>query len=88
MFFGVPNLGLKYDQLQAMIGSQPNKRLIDDLMLDTDSEPSTYLAELTNKFMHTCQIQSPPFKIISYYERMKSATVEVILRLSILKIFV
>jgi hypothetical protein len=59
-----------------MVGEQPNQGLITDLVVDRDSEPSRYLAELKEKFIEACA-QFDEFEIISYYERMRSSTVEV-----------
>ena len=77
VFFGVPNLGLRQRQLQAMIVDQPNTHLVRDLVVDDDSEPSSYLKELSRKFIDCCKAQSPMYEILSYYERRASATVEV-----------
>jgi hypothetical protein len=74
MFFGVPNMGLRHKQLITMVDKQ---RLITDLVVDRDSEPSRYLAELTQKFIEVCGAQSGGFEIVSYYERKPSSTVEV-----------
>ena len=80
IFFGVPNLGLRNEQLLAIVGDQTNERLIRDLVVDGDSEPSAYLDEITQKFVETCKVmeaQRSKFEIISYYERKTSSTVEV-----------
>ncbi len=75
VFLGVPNLGLRNEQLRAMVNGQPNQRLIDDLVVDKESEPSPYLSELTKKFMQICKTQE--FQIRSYYERKMSHTLQV-----------
>ena len=49
MFFGVPNLGLRYKQLLAIVRGKANESLISSL-LDEEGEPSSYLAELNDKF--------------------------------------
>lgn len=80
IFFGVPNLGLRNEQLLAIVGGQANERLIRDLMMDEDLKPSAYLDEITQKFVETCramEAQRSKFEIISYYERKTSSTVEV-----------
>lgn len=75
MFFGVPNLGLRNDQLCKLVDGQPNEQLIKNLVTDKDSKHSPYLNELCQKFLRTCRAQD--FKIVSYYERKTSPTVQV-----------
>ena len=77
LFFGVPNLGLRNSQLQTMVIGQPNAHLVRDLVVDKDSEPSSYLKELSRKFMKCCKTQEPRYEIVSYYERRESPIVEV-----------
>ncbi|RDW85549.1 hypothetical protein BP5796_03874 [Coleophoma crateriformis] len=50
IFFGVPNLGLRHEQLRTMVGKKPNKKLVDDLITTNETEASTYLSELKQKF--------------------------------------
>lgn len=75
MFFGVPNLGLRNEQLCKLVDGQPNEQLIKNLVTDKDSEHSSYLNELCQKFLQTCRAQD--FEIVSYYERKTSPTVQV-----------
>lgn len=42
LFFGVPNLGLRHKQLRTIVQGNPNKALIESLIVDNDSEPSEY----------------------------------------------
>ena len=77
VFFGVPNLGLRHDQLVDLVSGQPNKRLIEDLVVDSEGEPSPYLNELKRKFVRCCESQRPTFVVISYFERELSPTVKV-----------
>ncbi|KAI3333095.1 hypothetical protein F4824DRAFT_491112 [Ustulina deusta] len=48
-FFGVPNLGLRYDQLLAIVRDRPNEALIKSLVVDRDSAPS-YLKRISDQF--------------------------------------
>ena len=75
MFFGVPNHGLRHEQLLTLVGSEPTEQLIRDLVVDKDSEPTSLLRELGNKFYACCETQD--FSIISFYERKMSHTVQV-----------
>ena len=75
LFFGVPNLGLRNDQLGSMVKGQPNERLINDLVVDKDSEPSPFLSSLSRRFADCCKSQG--FKVISFYERRESPTLTV-----------
>ena len=51
MFFGVPNLGLRQDQLKTIVSGQSNELLINNLVVDSEGEPSPYLKELMQKFV-------------------------------------
>jgi hypothetical protein len=75
LFFGVPNLGLRNDQLRSMVKGQPNERLINDLVVDKDSEPSPFLSGLSRRFADCCKNQG--YKVISFYERRESPTLMV-----------
>jgi hypothetical protein len=75
LFFGVPNLGLRNDQLRSMVKGQPNERLINDLVVDKDSEPSPFLSSLSRRFADCSEDQG--FKVISFYERKESPTLTV-----------
>ena len=75
VFFGVPNGGLRNEQLRAMVHSQPSAKLIDDLVVDSDSEAPPLLKALATKFQKCCMEQD--FSIVSFYEREASHTVAV-----------
>jgi hypothetical protein len=75
MFFGVPNLGLRNEQLKILVNGQDNKKLIDDLVVDVDSRMSPYLKSLNSHFLKSFQHQY--LRIVCYYETRKSKTVKV-----------
>ena len=75
IFFGVPNLGLRHDQLRAMAKSSASENLIRDLVVDNDSEQSSLLKELGINFYSLCKRQQ--LHVDSYYEREMSPTVKV-----------
>ena len=77
MLLGVPNLGLRQEQLRKLVSGRPNELLINDLVVDIEGEPSPYLKELTQKFVRCSRMQCPTFEIISYYERKTSSTLKV-----------
>lgn len=74
IFFGVPNLGLNHTALNVVVGDQPAKKLIQDLVVDGDNEASSYLNVLNRSFDRCCKKQN--FEIIAFYERIPTATVE------------
>jgi hypothetical protein len=82
VLLGVPNLGLRHQQLMTMVYGQPNEKFIHDLIVDRDEEPSPYLERLTSDFSDLCSKISPPFHIWSYFEDTKSPTVLVSARLN------
>ncbi len=75
IFFGVPNLGLRHEQLREMAQSNPMENLIKDLLVDNDSEQSALLEALRKKFHSLCKTQE--LRIDIYYERRKGPTVKV-----------
>jgi hypothetical protein len=83
VLLGVPNLGLRHQQLMTMVYGQPNEKFIHDLIVDGDEEPSPYLEKLTGDFSDLCSKISPPFNIWSYFEDTKSPTVLVSARLNL-----
>jgi hypothetical protein len=74
LFFGVPNLGLRNEQLMNIVQGQPNEALIRDLVVDNDSEPSSFLRRISNHFSECCRNR---YRVVSFYERRQSPTVEV-----------
>ncbi|SPO04568.1 related to ankyrin [Cephalotrichum gorgonifer] len=76
VFFGVPNLGLRMGKLSQIIAGQPNARLVKDLELDAESEPTPYLTALKDEFIHCCRNQKPPFRVVSYYEQKRTPTLK------------
>ncbi|KAK2026075.1 ankyrin repeat-containing protein, partial [Colletotrichum zoysiae] len=73
LFFGVPNLGLRNEQLRTLVRGQPNEGLINDLLVDDDSEPSSYLKGLADQFSETCRDY---YRVVSFFERSLSPTIE------------
>ena len=76
MFFGVPNLGLRQDQLRELVLGQANEILIANLVVDREGEPSSYLKELTQKFVQCSRFQNPAFDVVSYFEEKASPTLQ------------
>ena len=74
LFFGVPNLGLRNEQLINIVQGQPNEALIRDLVVDNDSEPSSFLRRISHHFSECCRNR---YRVASFYERRQSPTVEV-----------
>uniref|UniRef100_A0A8H7NAA2 NACHT domain-containing protein n=1 Tax=Bionectria ochroleuca TaxID=29856 RepID=A0A8H7NAA2_BIOOC len=74
LFFGVPNLGLRNDQLRTLVRGQPNEALIHDLLVDKDSEPSTFMKRLADQFSETCKGQ---YRVVTFFERVLSPALEV-----------
>ena len=74
MFFGVPNYGLRNEQLRSLVDGQANASLVNDLVLDNDMEPSTYLRRISNDFSRCCKDR---YQVVSFYELERSPTVQV-----------
>ncbi|KFZ23512.1 hypothetical protein V502_02005 [Pseudogymnoascus sp. VKM F-4520 (FW-2644)] len=76
IFFGVPNLGLRYETLREIVSGQPNEQLIHDLQVDEESQAKPFLETLKQNFIQCCKAQEPTFQIISYYEQKKTKMVK------------
>ena len=74
IFFGVPHLGLRNEQLKSIVQGQPNASLIHDLVVDPDSEPSNFLKRISEHFFEVC---NGKYRVVNFYERETSPTVEV-----------
>ncbi|KAI0817884.1 hypothetical protein GGR55DRAFT_694079 [Xylaria sp. FL0064] len=74
LFFGVPNLGLRYKQLRAVIRCRPTERLVESLIVDSDSEPSAYLKRITDQFSSTFEGQ---YVFVNFYELNISPIIDV-----------
>ncbi|KAI1157435.1 hypothetical protein F5B18DRAFT_180543 [Nemania serpens] len=73
LFFGVPNHGLRNEQLLSLVNGQPNAALIRDLLVDQDTEPSTFLKRISSQFAESCKGQYP---VISFYELKPSPIIQ------------
>ncbi|KAJ6033774.1 hypothetical protein N7444_011545 [Penicillium canescens] len=73
LFFGVPNLGLRNEQLRTLVQGQPNKALIDSLLVDNDSEPSLFLKRIADQFSESCKGH---YRVVTFFERTLSPTLE------------
>jgi hypothetical protein len=77
VFMGVPNLGLKHNQLETVVKGRPNEGFVKDLLVRSDGEASQFLSHLTREFSDLDKRRSLPFEVISYYETLSSPTVVV-----------
>jgi hypothetical protein len=75
VFMGVPNLGLKHNQLETIVKGRANERFIKDLVVTSDGEASPFLSYLTREFSDLDRQRRLPFEIVSYYETVSSPTV-------------
>ncbi|TDZ14739.1 Protein SERAC1 [Colletotrichum orbiculare MAFF 240422] len=73
LFFGVPHLGLRNDALQSFVQGQPNEALITSIVVDDESEPSHFLARISDDFARCFHGET---RIVCFYERYQSAKVE------------
>ena len=73
LLFGVPNLGLRNDQLETFVQGQPNADLIHDLVVNNDSEASAFLKRQAREFSEHCKC----YHAITFYEREHSPLLKV-----------
>ncbi|KAI0895277.1 hypothetical protein F4806DRAFT_470381 [Annulohypoxylon nitens] len=75
LFFGVPNRGLRHEELAAILDpGNLTARLVSDIVVDDDSEPTPFLKELGTNFIHLCQDKGLDIK--AFYERERTFTTE------------
>lgn len=73
--FGVPNTGLRNrEELQRIVGGQPNESLINDLVVDRNGQPKAYLRGLMTQFATRCEDR---YKVVCFYETRISPTIQV-----------
>jgi hypothetical protein len=77
VFMGVPNLGLKHNQLETVVNGRHNEGFVRDLLVRSDGEASQFLSYLTSEFSDLDRRRNLPFEIVSYYETVSSPTVVV-----------
>jgi hypothetical protein len=70
----VPNLGLRNEQLRTLVHGQPNKALIESLLVDNDSEPSLFLKRMADQFSESCKGY---YRVVTFFERALSPTLKV-----------
>ena len=75
VFMGVPNLGLKHNQLETVVKGRPNEGFVKDLLVRSDGEASQFLSYLASEFSSLDRRRRLPFEIVSYYETVRSPTV-------------
>jgi hypothetical protein len=75
VLIGVPNLGLRYEQLWTILGGETNESLVRELLVRSDGEPSQFLNVLTKEFSDIAIDRQAPFEITSYYETLRSPTI-------------
>ncbi|KAF9872960.1 ankyrin repeat domain-containing protein [Colletotrichum karsti] len=73
IFFGVPHLGLRNEALKTLVEGQPNQALVDSIVVDNESEPSHFLARISDDFARCFHGET---RVVSFYERKRSPTVE------------
>ncbi|KAI3325775.1 hypothetical protein HD806DRAFT_456639 [Xylariaceae sp. AK1471] len=74
--FGVPNLGLRHDQLRTIVQDNPNEALVHSLIVDNDAEPSEYLRRISNEFSRVCT--GYKYKVVNFFERNPTSTVQIL----------
>jgi len=65
---------LRHEQLITIVEDERIERLVRDLIVDGDSEPSPFLDRISEQFSECCR---DLYKVVSFFERKSSPTVEV-----------
>ncbi|KAI1767115.1 hypothetical protein GGR53DRAFT_483080 [Hypoxylon sp. FL1150] len=73
LFFGVPNRGLRHEELKAISGNSPIGQLVYDLVVDDDTEVKPYLRTLGQNFRKV--FENKRLDIAAFYEGKTSPTV-------------
>ncbi|KAI1120139.1 hypothetical protein F5Y10DRAFT_273364 [Nemania abortiva] len=75
LFFGVPNRGLRNEDLSTILGHSPTTQLVTDLVVDDNSEVKPHVRTLGEEFVRL--FQDKGLDIVTFYETYKSPTVVV-----------
>ena len=67
VFFGVPNLGMSFDELVRMAEGQESEQLVRDILVDADHDPRPLLQQLNQGFVERIQGRHD-LDILCYYE--------------------
>lgn len=73
--YGVPNLGLRHEQLKILVGGQPNEDLVRSLVVTDNTEPSHLLNSLHRRFWTVSRTRD--LETVYYFEREESPIVKV-----------
>jgi hypothetical protein len=72
IFFGVPNQGIKFDELMNMVQGKRSERFVRELLPDNDSEESPLLSGLNMSFgycaKHFTRGTNSCLDVLCYYE--------------------
>lgn len=77
VFFGVPNRGLRHEQLCPAVKGQPNESLVNEIQVDRESDPSPYLKLLGQRFKNCFEQHKPSVEVVAYYELHETPTLQV-----------
>ncbi|RDW73010.1 hypothetical protein BP6252_06917 [Coleophoma cylindrospora] len=67
VFFGVPNLGMSFEELARMVDGSESEQLVRDLLVDKDHDTRPLLQRLNEEFVECLQKRND-FDILCYYE--------------------
>lgn len=70
IFFGVPNLGMSFEELAMMVDGKESEQLVRDLLVDKDNDPRPLLQKLNDDFVDC--IQDRDVEVLCYYETQLS----------------
>ncbi|KAI1207870.1 uncharacterized protein F4807DRAFT_462313 [Annulohypoxylon truncatum] len=75
LFFGVPNRGLRHEELETILGYHDSMgQLVNDIVVNSDTEMKTSLRLLGGNFMDFCETKK--LDITAFYERRATFIVE------------
>ncbi|RDW87769.1 hypothetical protein BP5796_03463 [Coleophoma crateriformis] len=67
VFFGVPNLGMSFEELARMVDGSESEQLVRDLLVDNDHDTRPLLQRLNEEFVECLQHRND-LDILCYYE--------------------
>ena len=71
MFFGVPNLGMSFDELARMVEGKESEQLVRDVLVDKDHDTLPLLERLNDDFVE-CIKNRNDIDMLCYYETKHS----------------
>lgn len=65
---------MRNEELRKLVQAQPNRALVENLLVDNNSEPSAFLKKLTDQFSESFKGY---YRVVTFFERDLIPTIKV-----------